>query len=107
MVERVVCTRWLRPVVGGALAGLGALGMVNSDSFAGLRALLMPAEKRRRGRRRALFGMEDSGRWAMARRGRPPAAGMQDPGPPADDLAPNLRLRYGCAAWRVPGPHAA
>ena len=49
-----------------------ALGLVNSDSFAGLRALLMPAERRRKARRgRALFGMEDSGRWALARRARP------------------------------------
>ena len=65
-------TRLLRPQIEEALAELVALGLVSSDSFAGLRALLMPADKRRSRRGRALFGMEDSGRWALARRARPP-----------------------------------
>ncbi len=56
-----------------ALAELVALGLANSDSFAGLRALLLPADRRRassaRGRRRvSLFGMADSGRWSWVRR---------------------------------------
>ena len=59
-----------------ALAELVALGMVNSDSFAGLRVLLMPSGRRgrsasyaaRRKRRLALFGMADAGRWALVRR---------------------------------------
>src|SRR6185437_12060707 len=51
------------------LAELVALGLVNSDSFGGLRALLVPSERRRsstgpRRRRRALFGMDSAGRWA-------------------------------------------
>ena len=65
-----------------ALAELVALGMVNSDSFAGLRVLLMPSGRRgksnsytvRRKRRLALFGMADAGRWALVRR---PAAGAR------------------------------
>src|SRR5690606_11997356 len=50
------------------LGELAALGLVYSDSFLGLRALLLPAEKRKpiagTGRRRtAHFGLEDAGRW--------------------------------------------
>jgi len=56
-----------------ALAELVARGRVTCDSFAGLRALLVPQSKRpsafgRRGRRSALLGIEDAGRWTLARR---------------------------------------
>jgi len=57
-----------------ALAELVALGIVNSDSFGGLRALLVPSERRRpaaggrRRRRISLFGMDAAGRWALIRR---------------------------------------
>jgi ATP-dependent Lhr-like helicase len=57
-----------------ALAELVALGIVNSDSFGGLRALLVPSDRRRpasggrRRRRIALFGMDAAGRWALIRR---------------------------------------
>ncbi|HKE96087.1 MAG TPA: DEAD/DEAH box helicase [Povalibacter sp.] len=58
-----------------ALGELVALGLVNSDSFGGLRALLVPADRRRpsardarRKRRIAIFGMQDAGRWAMVKR---------------------------------------
>ena len=48
----------------------------NCDSFAGLRALLVPAAKRarrsaRRRRGAALFGIEDAGRWALVRHAEP------------------------------------
>jgi ATP-dependent helicase Lhr and Lhr-like helicase len=71
--ELVDATRLLPVQVEEALAELVALGLANSDSFAGLRALLLPADRRRtasaRGRRRvALFGMADSGRWSWLRR---------------------------------------
>ncbi len=65
-----------------ALAELVALGLVNSDSFAGLRALLVPADRRRpalggrRRRRLALFGMDAAGRWS--RIARPVAAATPD-----------------------------
>src|SRR5437763_133384 len=89
--ELVDGTRLLRPQVEEALAELVALGLVNSDSFAGLRALLMPADRRRgngRSRRRgALFGMADSGRWALARRPRPSSGETLDPGEAAEHLA--------------------
>ena len=106
--ELVDGTRLLRPQVEEALAELVALGLINSDSFAGLRALLMPAD-RRRGRargRRALFGMEDSGRWALARRARPSpdggqAGGTRDPAEAVEHLARTLMRRYGIVFWRV------
>jgi ATP-dependent helicase Lhr and Lhr-like helicase len=63
------------------LAELVALGLVNSDSFGGLRALLLPSDRRRptsagarRKRRMAIFGMQDAGRWALVRRNPLPAA---------------------------------
>ena len=56
-----------------ALAELVAAGLVTSDSFSGLRALLIPQDKKRRmaarGRRIALFGLEDAGRWSLIDRG--------------------------------------
>ncbi|HEY7377548.1 MAG TPA: hypothetical protein VH542_02575, partial [Steroidobacteraceae bacterium] len=61
-----------------AETGLGELvaaGLVNSDSFSGLRALLLPADRKRRlatrRRRIALFGLEDAGRWSLIRRSAP------------------------------------
>jgi ATP-dependent Lhr-like helicase len=93
-------TRLLRPQIEEALSELVALGLVSSDSFAGLRALLMPADKRRSRRGRALFGMEDSGRWALARRARAPQTSVN-----ADDavehLARTLLRRYGVVFWRL------
>lgn len=54
------------------LSELVAAGLVTSDSFSGLRALLIPQDKKRRmaarGRRIALFGLEDAGRWSLIRR---------------------------------------
>lgn len=52
-----------------ALAELVSAGRVTSDSFTGLRALLTPNSKkpsthRRRGRK-AMFGVEDAGRWSL------------------------------------------
>ena len=100
--ELVEGTGLLRPQVEEALAELVALGLANSDSFAGLRALLMPSERRRRSRRgRALFGMEDSGRWALARRPRPGAPEGQGAGEAAEHLARTLLRRYGVVFWRL------
>jgi len=70
-----------------ALGELVATGLVNADSFAGLRALLLPAAKRaaqdKRRRRGAMPTMEEAGRWALLRR--EAAAGQGDNG--ADDRA--------------------
>lgn len=55
-----------------ALGELVATGLVNADSYAGLRAMLVPASKRntmdRRRRRGAGPTMEEAGRWAPVRR---------------------------------------
>ena len=76
----------LRPQVEEALAELVALGLVTSDSFGGLRALLVPSDRRKPfagahapAARRASFGMEDAGRWALdapVRTSQPDTAGQ-------------------------------
>jgi ATP-dependent Lhr-like helicase len=79
--EIVAGTGLLRTQVEEALGELTALGVVNADSFGGLRALLVPGDRRRgwtgrgsspgdhkRRRRTALFGIEDAGRWALVKR---------------------------------------
>ena len=51
-----------------ALGELVAAGVVNSDSFSGLRALLISPDRRRNRQKRrhaARFGIEDAGRWAL------------------------------------------
>lgn len=70
--EMMSATRLLRTELEDALGELVAAGRVSADSFAGMRALLMPAAKReaarhRRVRRHALNGIEDAGRWSLAR----------------------------------------
>jgi ATP-dependent Lhr-like helicase len=87
----------LRPQVEEALGELVALGLVTSDSFAGMRALLLPDDKRRSRRRRAVFGMEDAGRWALARRG----GTLPDATDAAEHLARTLLRRYGIVFWRL------
>ena len=51
------------------LAELVSLGRVCSDSFTGLRALLTPHQNRSsvsiKGSRKAMFGLEDAGRWSL------------------------------------------
>ena len=94
------------PQVEEALAELVALGLVNSDSFAGLRALLVPSDKRkpiasgRRRRRTVTFGMEDAGRWALARRARPTATAAQA-ARRVEHIARTLLRRYGVVFWRL------
>jgi ATP-dependent Lhr-like helicase len=91
----------LRPQVEEALGELVALGLVTSDSFAGMRALLLPDDKRRSRRRRTVFGMEDAGRWALARRARQPQSEIQDGAEAAEHLARTLLRRYGIVFWRL------
>jgi ATP-dependent Lhr-like helicase len=62
----------LRAELEDALAELVVRGRANCDSYAGLRALLVPAARRataasRSRRRVALFGIEDAGRWSVVR----------------------------------------
>ena len=92
--------RLLRTELEDALSELVAAGLVHCDSFAGLRALLVPPSKRpaagRRGRRVALSGIADAGRWGPARRDEAAAD--------ADDIeyvARVLLRRYGVVGWRM------
>jgi ATP-dependent Lhr-like helicase len=91
-----------------ALAELVALGLVNSDSFAGLRALLLPADRRRpamggrRRRRIALFGMDAAGRWSRIARSDGSAAADQAPGEETvEHLVRTLLRRWGVVFWRL------
>jgi ATP-dependent Lhr-like helicase len=90
-----------------ALAELVALGIVNSDSFGGLRALLLPSDRRRPGghakrkRRIAIFGMQEAGRWALVRKG--PGAPMSDPQAPdpVEHVCRTLLRRWGVVFWKL------
>jgi ATP-dependent Lhr-like helicase len=101
-------TRLLRAQVEDALAELVAQGLVNADSFAGLRALLVPSPRRRathghkRPRRTALFGIEDAGRWALARgRRRAPNEPEPDAAQVVEHVVRSLLRRYGVVFWRL------
>ena len=97
----------LRTQVEEALAELVALGLVNSDSFAGLRALLVPSAERRplaggrRRRRTVNFGMEDAGRWALARQARAAKVGTVAESEAIEHVARTLLKRYGVVFWRL------
>ncbi len=82
-----------------AMAELVSLGLVNSDSFGGLRALLLPSDKRGR-RRLGSFGMADAGRWAVVR-----GQGGAAHAPPTDEAVEwavrALLRRYGVVFWRL------
>jgi ATP-dependent Lhr-like helicase len=109
--EIVEATGMLRTQVEDALAELVVLGLVHSDSFAGLRALLTPSDRRkplvegRRRRRTSLFGIEDAGRWALVRRSPQHAAGAGVRGESqheiVEHIADTLLRRYGVVSWRI------
>jgi len=98
----------LRSELEDALGELVAVGLVNADSFAGLRALLTPASKRSRTARRTLGGafiggMADAGRWALVRK---PVAGDVAghavlPIEALEHIARVLLRRYGVVFWRL------
>jgi len=95
-----------------ALADLVSFGLVNSDSFGGLRALLMPMSQRgkprsgtRRGGRLALFGMADAGRWAIVRRDVPQSVRRPDDEAVEHAVRALLR-RWGVIFWKLLGREA-
>jgi ATP-dependent Lhr-like helicase len=104
-------TRLLHTELEDALGELVASGLVTSDSYSGLRALLVPSSKRppqhrRRGRRASLFGIADAGRWAIVRR--TAVATKPDPdGEVAELVARTLLKRYGVVCWRLLANEAA
>lgn len=105
--ELAEATGLLRPQVEDALGELVALGLVTSDSFGGLRALLVPSERRKsftgatRRRRTLTFGMEDAGRWALTRRAPPDANAPQANAGTIEHIARTLLRRYGVVFWRL------
>jgi len=96
-----------------ALGELVTTGLLNADSFAGMRAMLLPSSKRasndRKRRRGAGPTMEEAGRWALVRR-----AEFDTPVDPAapprrrrlapetlEHVAMTLLRRYGVMFWRL------
>ncbi|MBV9747196.1 MAG: DEAD/DEAH box helicase, partial [Acetobacteraceae bacterium] len=108
--ELVQATGLLRQQVEDALGELVTLGLVTSDSFGGLRALLVPSDRRKpfgsgtRRRRTMRFGMEDAGRWALTRRA---ATSPQVAAPAVEHVARTLLNRYGVVFWRLLAREAA
>jgi len=109
--ELVAETGLLRTQVEGALGELAAAGLVTSDSFAGLRALLLPSDRRRpiagaRRRRRApAIGLEDGGRWSWITGPAAPASarlpGSRFGEAAVEHAARALLRRYGVVAKRL------
>ncbi len=96
-----------------ALGELVSTGLVNADSFAGMRAMLLPATKRasndKKRRRGAGPTVEEAGRWALVRRAdadEPAAADKParkkriDPDT-LEHVALTLLRRYGVMFWRL------
>jgi ATP-dependent helicase Lhr and Lhr-like helicase len=89
-----------------ALGELAGIGLVTSDSFAGLRALITPSNKRkplsgtRRRHRKAPFGIESAGRWSLLARGAP-ADGSESALRPTELYAETLLRRYGVVFKRL------
>jgi ATP-dependent Lhr-like helicase len=94
--ERVEGCHMLRTQVEESLTELVALGLVVSDSFGGLRALLVPSAQRRpvraaKWRGRVLsFGMESAGRWSLI-----PRIDERDTAAAVEHVARTLLRLYG------------
>ncbi|WP_243048230.1 DEAD/DEAH box helicase [Dyella sp. RRB7] len=125
--ELMAATHLLRTELEDALGELVAAGRVTADSFAGLRALLVPAAKRdahrhRRLRRHMLTGIEDAGRWSLVRtpssfspagrrwpegtdEGRAlatePQSAKSNDIDPIEHIARTLLRRYGVVFWKL------
>jgi ATP-dependent Lhr-like helicase len=111
--EIVEGARLLPTQVESALAELVALGLVNADSFAGLRVLLLPVDRRRRSGdarrprgRVALFGMQDAGRWTLVRRGSRSRSSSTSGTPDSqaaavEHVARVLLERWGVMFWKL------
>ena len=105
--ELATASGMMRLQVEAALSELVALGLVTSDSFGGLRALLVPSDRRKsftggtRRRRIMSFGMEDAGRWALVRRPMPDAVEPHAKAAAIEHIARTLLRRYGVVFWRL------
>jgi ATP-dependent helicase Lhr and Lhr-like helicase len=95
----------LRAELEDALAELVVRGRASCDSYAGLRALLVPAAKRataasRSRRRVALFGIEDAGRWNVVKAPQAIADGKLA-AEAIEHVARTLLRRYGVVCFRL------
>ncbi|MDG2538458.1 DEAD/DEAH box helicase [Dyella jiangningensis] len=125
--ELMHATHLLRTELEDALGELVAAGRITADSFAGLRALLVPAAKRdarrhRRLRRHMLTGVEDAGRWSLVRASssfspngrrwpegadegaplaKPPASAAKPDPENLEHIARTLLRRYGVVFWKL------
>jgi len=106
--EIAQATRLLQVELEVALGELVARGWVHADSFAGLRALLLPSSKRaqrhaRRAQRAQLLGIADAGRWSLS----PVATGITKATDATtsqahiEHAARCLLRRYGVVCWRL------
>jgi ATP-dependent Lhr-like helicase len=96
-------TKLLRSQVEEALADLVANGVVVSDSFAGLRALLTPGSKKthaaaRRKHRQPVYDMASAGRWSILQRNSAPDPNDQTL---VEEVAWALLKRYGVVFKRL------
>jgi ATP-dependent Lhr-like helicase len=105
-------TELLRSQVEESLAELVANGVVVSDSFTGLRALLTPGSRKtqaasRRKHRQPVYDMASAGRWSIIHRengnGAPSTRGSQSPieQEKAEEIAWTLLRRYGVVFKRL------
>ena len=89
-----------------ALAELVGAGLLHADSFAGLRALLVPGDKRRaargpRGRRLHTHGIAEAGRWTLTPRPSSATTPSELSAQSLETLARLLLRRYGVVFKRV------
>lgn len=88
-----------------ALAELVSVGLVTSDNFTGLRALLTPdSHKPRVGnheRRRAIYGIEDAGRWSLLTLDDGSSTGQEFSEPHLERLIEVYFKRWGVITRRV------
>jgi ATP-dependent Lhr-like helicase len=105
--ELADAARLLRHELEEALGELVALGLAASDSFGGLRALLVPSGQRkppagakRRGRV-LVFDIESGGRWSTIGRARESGGADQSRAAAVEYAARALLRRYGVVFWRL------
>jgi len=100
-------TKLLRAQVEDSLAELVANGLVISDSFAGLRALLTPGSRKtqaaaRRKHRQPTYEMSSAGRWSLLQREPDKLKSVEQSEPEAtEEIARILLKRYGVVFKRL------
>ncbi|QWP75477.1 DEAD/DEAH box helicase [Lysobacter sp. K5869] len=96
----------LRTELEEALGELVVRGRITCDSYAGLRALLVPPSKRaashgQRRRRAMLTDLQDAGRWSLTRPEDSAQADAAQAAESVEHIAWRLLERYGVVFWRL------